>query len=103
MEQKGKIHPEPPVTEITGVTVGPKTNNLEVGATRQLNATVEPTEAPQDVSYSSSDESIATVSEGGLVTAIGAGQATITVRAGEKSDTATVNVTEPEPEPEPEG
>lgn len=93
-------HPEPPVTEITGVTVSPKNNNLEIGATRQLNATVEPSEASREVSYSSTDESIATVSEGGLVTAISAGQATIAVSAGDKSDTATVNVTESDPDPE---
>lgn len=94
----GKKHPEPPVTEITGITVSPKTNNLEVGATRQLNATVEPAEAPQEIEWKSDDESVATVSEDGLVTAIGEGQVTITVTAGDKSDTATVNVTEPDEE-----
>jgi len=95
---KEKIHPNPPVTEIAGVTISLKTNNLEVGDERQLNSVVEPSEAPQDVSYSSSDNSIASVDESGLVTAIAAGQATITVSAGDKSDTAIVNVTEPEPE-----
>lgn len=93
-----KIHPNPPVTEITGVTINPKTNNLEVGKTRQLNATVEPSGASQDVHYSSDDESIVTVDASGLLTAVAAGQATITVSAGDKSDTATVNVTEPESE-----
>ena len=99
-QKRKRALPNPPVTEVTGITVSPKTNNLEIGATRQLNATVEPPEAPQEVSYSSSDELIATVSEDGLVTAIGEGQAIITVTAGDKSDTATVNVTEPDPDPE---
>ncbi len=89
-------------SDVESVAVLPKTNNLEVGATRQLNATVEPSTAKQDVSYSSSDEAIATVNSSGLVTAIAEGQTTITVTAEGKTDTATVNVTEPEPEPEPE-
>lgn len=90
------LHPEPPVTEITGISISPKTNNLEVNAERQLNAIVEPSEAPQDVTWESDDESIATVDENGLVTAVGVGQATITVTANDVTDTATVNVTEPE-------
>ena len=91
--------------KVTGVTVAPKTNNLEVGATRQLNATIEPTNATnQKVTYESDNDEVATVNSSGLVTAIGEGKATITVKTvdGNHTDTATVNVTEPEPEPEPE-
>lgn len=88
-----KKRPNPPVTEITGVTVSPKTNNLIIGAERQLNATVEPPEAPQDVTWDSDNDSIATIDTSGKVTAIGAGQVTIIVSAGDKSDTATINVT----------
>ena len=84
---------------VVSVTVAPKTNNLEIGATRNLTATVEPSTAKQDVTWSSSDESVATVSNG-TVTAIGEGTATITATAEGQSDTATVNVTEPEPDPE---
>lgn len=86
-------------SDVESVTVSPKTNNLEVGATRKLNATVEPSAAKQDVTWSSSDDEVATV-ENGTVTAIGVGTATITATAENKSDTATVNVTEPEPDPE---
>ena len=91
--------------KVTSVTVAPKTNNLEVDGTRQLNATVEPDNATNKaVSYESDDEAIATVNSNGLVTAVSAGKATITVKTvdGNHTDTATVNVTEPEPEPEPE-
>src|SRR5690625_2246597 len=91
--------------KVTSVTVAPKTNNLEVGATRQLNATIEPTNATnQKVTYESDSDEVATVNASGLVTAIGEGKATITVKTvdGNHTDTATVNVTEPEPEPEPE-
>lgn len=88
-------------SDVESVTVSPKTNNLEVGATRSLTAKVEPTTAKQDVTWSSSDDEVATV-ENGTVTAVAEGEATITVTAEGQSDTATVNVTEPEPEPDPE-
>lgn len=88
-------------SDVESVAVSPKTNNLEVGATRGLNATVEPDTAKQDVTWSSSDELVATV-DGGTVTAVGEGEATITATAENETDTATVNVTEPEPDPEPE-
>lgn len=91
--------------KVTSVTVAPKTNNLEVDGTRQLNATIEPPNATnQKVTYESDDETIAKVNASGLITAIGEGTATITVKTddGNHTDTATVNVTEPEPEPEPE-
>ena len=94
-----------PVKNVTGVSIAPKTNNLEVGATRQLNVTIEPSDADnQDVTYKSSDDDIASVDGDGLVTANTDGEATITVTTddGNHTDTATVNVTEPEPEPEPD-
>ena len=81
---------------VTGVTIAPKTNNLEVGATRQLNATVEPSNATnKSVAYTSDNEAIATVDANGLVTAIAEGTATITATVDGKTDTATVNVTRP--------
>ena len=88
--------------KVTGVTLAPKTNNLEVDDTRQLNATIEPDDATnQKVTYESDNEAV-TVNASGLVTAVSAGEATITVKTddGNHTDTATVNVTEPEPEPE---
>lgn len=87
--------------EVDTVTVAPKNNNLETGATRQLNVTIEPSNATnQEVSYVSSDNGAATVNASGLVTAVAEGTATITVTVGGKMDTATINVTEPEPDPE---
>ena len=44
-----------------------------------LTATIAPAEANQEVSFSSSDEAIATVSADGVITAVGIGEATITV------------------------
>lgn len=89
---------------VTGVSVAPKTNNLEVDGTRQLNATLEPSNATNKaVTYESDDDAVATVNNNGLVTAIGVGTTTITAKTadGNHTDTATVNVTEAEPE-EPE-
>ena len=85
-------------SDVESITISPKTNNLEVGATRNLTAAIEPSTAKQDVTWSSDNESIATVSNG-TVTAVSAGTATITVTAEGQSDTATVNITEPD-EPE---
>lgn len=82
-------------SDVESVSVSPKTNNLEVDDTRQLNVTVEPSTAKQDVTYASDDDEVATVNSSGLVTAIAEGEATIMASVDGKSDTATVNVTEP--------
>ena len=69
---------------------------LFVGDTETLTAAVEPANATdQTVTWSSSDESVATVDAYGVVTAVAAGEATITATAtnGEfESKTATVTV-----------
>lgn len=83
--------------KVESVTIAPKTNNLDVDATRQLNVTIEPSNATnQDVAYTSDDEAIATVDANGLVTAIAEGTATITATIDGKTDTATINVTDPD-------
>ena len=71
----------------TGITVG-------VGGTWQLNATVEPEDAEnKSVTWESSDESVATVDENGLVTGKSAGSATVTVRTVDGGYTAQCSVT----------
>ena len=55
------------------------------------------------MSFTSSDDAIATVDDDGLVTAVKAGTADITVESlmdGSKTAKCTLTVTEPEPEPE---
>jgi uncharacterized protein (TIGR02145 family) len=65
---------------------------LDVGEKSTLKATVLPANATDKaVTWSSSDESIATVSSTGLVTVVSAGIATITATAGGKTATCFVN------------
>jgi len=82
------------VIAVTGVTLAPATANVNIGATQQLTATVVPANASnRNVSFSSSDSSIASVSDTGLVTGLRAGTATITVRTADGGRTATSVIT----------
>ena len=82
-------------TPVTGVTVSPTTGSITVGgAALELTATVAPEDATnKSVTWSSSDDTVATVSATGEVTAVGAGSATITVTTVDGSFTATCAVT----------
>ena len=92
------------VVNVTGVTLDRSTLSLEEGATATLIATIEPSNASyKAVSFTSSDDAIAKVDNDGLVTAVKAGTADITVESlmdGSKTAVCTLTVTEPEPEPE---
>jgi DMSO/TMAO reductase YedYZ molybdopterin-dependent catalytic subunit len=79
---------------VTGVSITESDQELKVDETVQLNAVVEPANATnKNVTWSSSDESIATVDENGLVTAVAQGTVTITVTTedGNFTDSITVN------------
>ena len=78
---------------VESVTLDKTELTLKRGGTETLTATVLPDDAQDKaVAWSSSDEQVATVSDAGLVTAITAGTATITARAGDKSTTCAVIV-----------
>lgn len=80
--------------EISGVTVSPEALELHVGAQKQLTATVEPINAfSHEVTWSSSDETIATVDENGMLTAVSEGEATITVTTADPDIKADCTVT----------
>lgn len=65
---------------VTGVSLNKVATTLAVGVTETLTTTVTPDNASnKTVSWSSSDEAIATVDAVGLVTAVAAGTVTITV------------------------
>ena len=82
---------------VTGVTISPKHLNLTVGNMGQLTVNVTPGNASNTtVTWESSNTGVATVNIDGLVTAISAGTATITITTKDgsnKTDTCAVTVT----------
>lgn len=79
---------------VTGVTLDCSNVKITVGKTRKLIATVTPSDAVnQDLTWSSSDASIAVVDANGKVTGIKAGSAVITVTTKDGSYMATCKVT----------
>ncbi|QCX00335.1 DUF5011 domain-containing protein [Aggregatimonas sangjinii] len=85
---------------ITGITLTPAEFTLNVGQTSELGIQITPTNATnQNVTWSSNDETVATVSATGEITAISAGEAEITASsndAGNVSQTALVTVISPD-------
>ncbi len=79
---------------VTGVSVNPSSISLVEGNTQQLTATIAPNNATnQNVTWSSNDNNIATVSPTGLVTAVAAGNTTITVTTEDGGYTADCAIT----------
>lgn len=78
---------------VTEVRLDKPSAELEVGGTLALTATVEPANATnKDVSWSSSDENVATV-ENGTVTAVAVGTAVITVKTADGGKEAKCTIT----------
>ena len=85
--------PAAPVA-VTGVTLNKNATTLTAGGNETLTATVAPNNATdKSVSWSSSDESVATVNSSGKITALAAGEATITVTTTDGGFEATCTVT----------
>jgi len=87
-----------PTVPVASVTVSPATASLTVGQTAQLTATPKDANGNpltgRTITWSSSDNTIATVNGSGLVTGVGpGGPVTITATSEGQSGTATVNVT----------
>ena len=76
--------------------------NLEVGEQETVTATAYPTGHGFKVDYYTSDESIATVTIGGVVTGVAAGDAVITAKSGDKEAKLNVHVSAA-PVPEEKG
>ena len=80
---------------VSGVSVSPTTLSLSEGEKARLSANVTPADASdKTVSWTSSNESVASVGTGGEVTGVKAGNATITVttKSGNKKATCAVTV-----------
>ena len=81
---------------VESISLNHTTLSIPVGQTETLMATVLPaTATDKTVYWSSSNTVVATISQSGLVTAIAAGTATITAKAGDKTATCVVTVTDP--------
>lgn len=79
---------------VTGVTMSQKTASMKVGDTKKVTATVAPENATnKSVTYSSSNEAIATVGTDGTITAVAVGSADITGTSGDGGFTDKCAVT----------
>src|SRR5207244_3728947 len=91
-----------PTVPVAAVTVTPASVSVLQGQTVQLTATVQRTATPRDangnpltgraISWSSSNNNIATVNGSGLVTGVTAGSVTITATSEGQSGTASITV-----------
>jgi uncharacterized protein YjdB/serine/threonine protein kinase len=87
------------VVDVTGVSLNKSKLTLDVGKSGTLIATVKPDGATnQNVTWSSSNTGVATVSKNGRVTAKKAGTATITVKTVDGNKTTTCTLTVPKKE-----
>lgn len=85
---------------VTGVTLTPETLSMMIGESADLSVNVEPYAAlNKNVTYTTSDPSVVTVSATGKVRAVGTGTATVTVTTvdGGFTDTCTITVIEDTP------
>jgi hypothetical protein len=79
---------------VTGVSVSPTSATLDIKGTKQLSATISPSNATdKSVTWSSSNSSVAKVSSSGLVTGVANGSATITAKTSDGGYTATCAIT----------
>ena len=82
------------IYKVTGVTLNRSNLSLTAGGTAWLRAAVQPDNAAnQSVTWASSDPSVATVDQNGVVTAVAPGTATITVTTVDGGFTAICTVT----------
>lgn len=83
---------------LSSITVTPATPSVAVGSTQQMTATGSYSggntyNITSSVTWSSSDNAIATISDSGLVTGVAGGQVSITATSGSISGATTVTVT----------
>lgn len=87
----GTIMPDPDVP-LTGLEISPKEYTMTVGETAPLNVIKTPSNADADIKWSSSDNSVVSVSSSGQITALKEGTAIITAKSGNISATSTITV-----------
>lgn len=83
-----------PIIKVTELKINTSKIELEEGTSFKLNVIVLPNEATnKEIKWSSSNEAVASVTNEGLVKAIGEGSATITAKSIDGDKTVTCNVT----------
>ena len=87
---------EPSTVEVTDIKISENVGDIEVGENKAITATVTPDNATnKNITWKSSDESIATVSSYGIIRAIKPGVVTITATSSNgKTSTVEINVKE---------
>ena len=102
-KNKGTTKLPSSLVPMTKLSVSPELASLVVGESVTLSASHEPVDATvTSVVWSSSDEAVATVSADGVVSAVGVGDATVTVADSTQSSvmaSATIHVSAPAPAP----
>nr|WP_314736039.1 S8 family serine peptidase [uncultured Actinomyces sp.] len=102
-KNKGTTKLPSSLVPMTSLSVSPELASLVVGESVTLSVSHEPVDATvTSVVWSSSDEAVATVSADGVVTAVGVGDATVTVVDPTQSSvmaSATIHVSAPVPAP----
>lgn len=95
---------EDAIVKVSSIEFEESALELEVGATKQLKVNVLPEDAfDKSVKWSSSNEEVATIDESGLLTAVEAGNATITATAVDSEISKTCEITVLAKEVVPEG
>lgn len=91
---KGVVNPDPidPSVELTGLELSPSSYEMIVGEKVNLNTIKTPSNATATLIYTSSNESVATVSQSGEVIALTEGTTTITVSSGNITASSTITV-----------
>lgn len=86
----------PAAIAVTGININEKVESLEVGESQTLTATITPNNATdKKITWKSSDESIATINDDGVVTTKKAGYVNITVSSSNgKTDAIKIKVEE---------
>ena len=85
---------EIPVAPVNGIMVNTTSVRMATGTTTQLTAEVRPSNAvDKTVTWTSADETVATVDQTGLITGVAAGETTVTVTSNETSVATVIKVT----------
>ena len=89
---------EIPVAPVNGIMLNTNSVRMAVGTTTQMVAEVRPSNAAdKSLTWTSADETVATVDANGLIVGVAEGKTTVTVKSNETGITSVINVTVVDP------